>query len=397
LEKGGVMYIIGAKRTPIGRFLSSLASFKAPELGAIAIKGALEQSQVVKEKLDGVIMGHVCPAGLGQAPARQAQIKAGIPPEVPSLTVNKVCGSGLIAVVLAYQAIKAGDAQVMVAGGQESMSNVPYYLHGLRSGVRMGEVKLVDGMIYDGIWCAFEDVHMGMLAEFTAERSGITREMQDKFAYESHMKAVKATKEGRFKEEIIPITIPQKKGEPIIVDKDEGPREDTSLEKLAQLKPVFKENGTVTAGNASQISDGAAAVVVASEDFVKEYKIKPLARIKAYAVGSVEPKMLFYAPVKAIRKILDILKVNIDYFDLIEINEAFAAQVLADGKELEWDFKKVNIKGGGVALGHPIGASGARILVTLIYALKELNKRNGLAAICLGGGEAVAMAIEMCD
>jgi acetyl-CoA C-acetyltransferase len=397
LEKGGVMYIIGAKRTPIGRFLSSLASFKAPELGAIAIKGALEQSQVVKENLDGVIMGHVCPAGLGQAPARQAQIKAGIPPEVPSLTVNKVCGSGLIAVVLAYQAIKAGDAQVMVAGGQESMSNVPYYLHGLRSGVRMGEVKLVDGMIYDGIWCAFEDVHMGMLAEFTAERSGITREMQDKFAYESHMKAVKATKEGRFKEEIIPITIPQKKGEPIIVDKDEGPREDTSLEKLAQLKPVFKENGTVTAGNASQISDGAAAVVVASEDFVKEYKIKPLARIKAYAVGSVEPKMLFYAPVKAIRKILDILKVNIDYFDLIEINEAFAAQVLADGKELEWDFKKVNIKGGGVALGHPIGASGARILVTLIYALKELNKRNGLAAICLGGGEAVAMAIEMCD
>jgi acetyl-CoA C-acetyltransferase len=391
------MYIIGAKRTPIGRFLSSLASFKAPELGAIAIKGALEQSQVVKEKLDGVIMGHVCPAGLGQAPARQAQIKAGIPPEVPSLTVNKVCGSGLIAVVLAYQAIKAGDAKVMVAGGQESMSNVPYYLHGLRSGVRMGEVKLVDGMIYDGIWCAFEDVHMGMLAEFTAERSGITREMQDKFAYESHMKAVKATKEGRFKEEIIPITIPQKKGEPIIVDKDEGPREDTSLEKLAQLKPVFKENGTVTAGNASQISDGAAAVVVASEDFVKEYKIKPLARIKAYAVGSVEPKMLFYAPVKAIRKILDILKVNIDYFDLIEINEAFAAQVLADGKELEWDFKKVNIKGGGVALGHPIGASGARILVTLIYALKELNKRNGLAAICLGGGEAVAMAIEMCD
>lgn len=391
------MYIIGAKRTPIGRFLSSLASFKAPELGAIAIKGALEQSQVVKENLDGVIMGHVCPAGLGQAPARQAQIKAGIPPEVPSLTVNKVCGSGLIAVVLAYQAIKAGDAQVMVAGGQESMSNVPYYLHGLRSGVRMGEVKLVDGMIYDGIWCAFEDVHMGMLAEFTAERSGITREMQDKFAYESHMKAVKATKEGRFKEEIIPITIPQKKGEPIIVDKDEGPREDTSLEKLAQLKPVFKENGTVTAGNASQISDGAAAVVVASEDFVKEYKIKPLARIKAYAVGSVEPKMLFYAPVKAIRKILDILKVNIDYFDLIEINEAFAAQVLADGKELEWDFKKVNIKGGGVALGHPIGASGARILVTLIYALKELNKRNGLAAICLGGGEAVAMAIEMCD
>jgi acetyl-CoA C-acetyltransferase len=391
------MYIIGAKRTPIGRFLSSLASFKAPELGAIAIKGALEQSQVVKENLDGVIMGHVCPAGLGQAPARQAQIKAGIPPEVPSLTVNKVCGSGLIAVVLAYQAIKAGDAQVMVAGGQESMSNVPYYLHGLRSGVRMGEVKLVDGMIYDGIWCAFEDVHMGMLAEFTAERSGITREMQDKFAYESHMKAVKATKEGRFKEEIIPITIPQKKGEPIIVDKDEGPREDTSLEKLAQLKPVFKENGTVTAGNASQISDGAAAVVVASEDFVKEYKIKPLARIKAYAVGSVEPKMLFYAPVKAIRKILDILKINIDYFDLIEINEAFAAQVLADGKELEWDFKKVNIKGGGVALGHPIGASGARILVTLIYALKELNKRNGLAAICLGGGEAVAMAIEMCD
>ncbi|MCS7250060.1 MAG: acetyl-CoA C-acetyltransferase [candidate division WOR-3 bacterium] len=389
------MYIIGAKRTPIGRFLSSLASFKAPELGAIAIKGALEQSQIPPEKVNGVIMGNVCPAGLGQAPARQAQIKAGLSPEIPALTVNKVCGSGLISVVLACQAIKAGDAKVMVAGGQESMSNVPYYLHGLRMGVRMGEAKLVDGMIYDGIWCAFEDVHMGMLAEFTAERSGITREMQDKFAYESHMKAVKATKEGRFNEEIIPIVIPQKKGEPIIVKEDEGPRPDTSLEKLAQLKPVFKPDGTVTAGNASQISDGAAAVVVASEDFVKEYKLQPLAKIVAYAVGSVEPKMLFYAPVKAIRKILDVLKVDIDYFDLIEVNEAFAAQVLADGKELNWNWEKVNVKGGGVALGHPIGASGTRILVTLIYALKEIKKTKGLAAICLGGGEAVAMAIEV--
>lgn len=389
------MYIIGAKRTPIGRFLSSLASFKASELGAVAIKGALEQAGIPKEKVDGVIMGHVCPAGLGQAPARQAQIKAGLPPEIPSLTVNKVCGSGLISVVLACQAIKAGDAKVMISGGQESMSNVPYYLHGLRTGVRMGEIKLVDGMIYDGIWCPFEDVHMGILAEFTAEKSGITREMQDKFAYESHMKAVKATKEGRFNEEIIPITVPQKKGEPIVVKEDEGPRPDTSLEKLAQLRPAFKPDGTITAGNASQISDGAAAVIVASEEFVKEYKLKPLAKIVAYAVGSVEPKMLFYAPVKAIRKILDILKVNIDYFDLIEINEAFAAQVLADGKELNWDWNKVNVKGGGVALGHPIGASGTRILVTLIYALKEIKKTKGLAAICLGGGEAVAMAIEV--
>lgn len=387
--------ITGAARTPVGRFLGNLASLSAPQLGAIAIKAAIERSKIDPKNIDGVIMGHVCPAGLGQAPARQAQIKAGLSPEIPALTVNKVCGSGLIAVVLAAQQIKAGDAEVIVAGGQESMSNVPYYLYQLRSGNKMGDVKLKDGMIYDGIWCAFEDVHMGILGEFTAERSGITRQMQDEWAANSHRKAVEAIKAGKFKAEIAPVTIPQKKGEPIVVDTDEGPRPDTTLEALAKLRPAFKEGGTITAGNASSINDGAAAVVVMSKTAADKYGIQPLAKITGYAVASVEPKMLFYAPVKAVQKLTKLLGVDVNYFDLIEINEAFSSQTLADIQELNLDKNKVNVHGGAVALGHPIGASGARILVTLIYALKDRKLKKGLAVICLGGGESVAMSIEM--
>ncbi len=388
-------YIIGAARTAIGRFLGGLAALRAPELGAVAIKGALERAGIKPEDVDGVIMGNVCPAGIGQAPARQAAVKSGLPVEVPALTVNKVCGSGMIAVALACQQIKAGDARLVIAGGQESMSNVPYYLKTLRGGQKMGDAQLQDGMIYDGIWDYFGDVHMGALGDFTAHNSNISREEQDRWALRSHQNAVRAIKEGKFKAEIVPVQIPQKKGEPLIFETDEGPRADTTLEKLASLKPAFTKDGTVTAGNASSINDGAAALAIAREDFVKERGITPLARIVAYATGSVEPKMLFYAPIKAVQTLLKVQGVDINYFDLIEINEAFAAQVLADGKELGWDESRVNVNGGAIALGHPIGCSGARILVTLIYALKDRGLKKGLAAICLGGGEAVAMSIEL--
>lgn len=388
-------YIIGAARTPIGRFLGALASLRAPELGAVAIRAAVERAGINPQDVEGAIMGNVCPAGIGQAPARQAAIKAGLSPEIPALTVNKVCGSGMIAVALACQQIKAGDARVVVAGGQESMSNVPYYLKNLRAGQKMGDAQLQDGMIYDGIWDYFGNVHMGALADFTAQNSGITREAQDRWALRSHQQALAAIKAGKFKAEIAPVLIPQKKGEPLVVDTDEGPRADTSLEKLAVLKPAFTKDGTVTAGNASSINDGAAALVIAREDYIRERGVKPLARITAYATGSLEPKMLFYAPIKAVKTLLKIQGVDINYFDLIEVNEAFAAQVLADGKELGWNENVVNVNGGAIALGHPIGCSGARILVTLIYALKDRGLKKGLAAICLGGGEAVAMSLEL--
>ncbi len=388
-------FIVGAARTAIGRFLGGLASLRAPELGAVAIAAAVERAGVNPAEVEGVIMGNVCPAGIGQAPARQAAVKAGLPVEVPALTVNKVCGSGMIAVALACQQIKAGDARLVVAGGQESMSNVPYYLKSLRNGQKMGDAQLQDGMIYDGIWDYFGDVHMGALADFTAQNSKISREEQDRWALRSHTNAVQAIKAGKFKAEIAPVKIPQRKGEPVIFDTDEGPRADTTLEKLASLKPVFTKDGTVTAGNASSINDGAAALVLANEAFVKERGLKPLARVVAYATGSVEPKMLFYAPIKAVKTLLQIQGVDIDYFDLIEINEAFAAQVLADGKELGWNWDKVNVNGGAIALGHPIGCSGARILVSLIYALKDRGLKKGLAAVCLGGGEATAMSIEL--
>ncbi len=388
-------FIVGAARTAIGRFLGGLASLRAPELGAVAIKAALERAGVNPAEVDGMIMGNVCPAGIGQAPARQAAVKAGVPVEVPALTVNKVCGSGMIAVALACQQIKAGDARLVVAGGQESMSNVPYYLKTLRNGQKMGDAQLQDGMIYDGIWDYFGDVHMGALADFTAQNSQISREEQDRWALRSHTNAVNAIKAGKFKTEIAPVTIPQRKGEPVVIDTDEGPRADTTLEKLAALKPVFTKDGTVTAGNASSINDGAAALVVANENFIKERGVKPLARVVAYATGSVEPKMLFYAPIKAVQTLLKVQGVDIDHFDLIEINEAFAAQVLADGKELGWNWDKVNVHGGAIALGHPIGCSGARIIVTLIHALKDRGLKTGLAAACLGGGEATAISIEL--
>jgi len=387
--------ILGAARTAVGRFLGGLAPLRAPEIGAVAIKAALERSGAAPAEVEGVIMGNVCPAGIGQAPGRQAAVKAGLSPEIPAITVNKVCGSGMISISLACQMIKAGDAKLIVAGGQESMSNVPYYLKTLRNGNKMGDAKLQDGMIYDGLWDFFNDVHMGELGDFTAKNSGISREEQDEWAYRSHANAVAAIRAGKFKEEIVPVSIPQRKGDPVVVDTDEGPRADTTLEKLAKLKPVFTKDGTVTAGNASSINDGGAAVVVASGAYAKEKGLKPLARIVAYATGSVEPKMLFYAPVKAVRNLLEAQGVDVDYFDLIELNEAFASQVLADGKELGWNWDKVNVHGSGISMGHPIGASGCRIVVTLIHALKDRGLKKGLAAICLGGGEATALSIEL--
>lgn len=387
-------FIISAVRTPIGSFLGKLSSLSAPELGAIVLREAVSRAGIDPKIIDEVIMGNVVSAGLGQAPARQAQIKAGLPPEIPAITINKVCGSGLKAVMLAAQAIKAGDADVILAGGMESMSNSPYALQRARTGYRMGHGQLIDLMIFDGLWDSFENKHMGELGEFTAERSGITREMQDEFAFNSHQKAIRAIDNGWFKDEIVPVSVPQKKGEPILVDTDEGPRRDTSLEKLSQLKPAFKPDGTITAGNAPSVNDGASAVLVVSEEKVKELGLKPMAVITGYAVSAVEPKMLFYAPVEAVKKLLKYLGKNIDYFDLIEINEAFSAQVLADGKELGWDWERVNVHGGAVALGHPIGASGARILTTLLYAMKRRNAKTGLATLCLGGGSAVALSVE---
>lgn len=388
--------LAGMARTPMGKLLGTLGPVKAPQLGAVAIKAALQRAGVKAEQLSGVIMGNVCPAGIGQAPARQAAIAAGIPPEIGALTVNKVCGSGMMAAVLAAQQIKAGDAEIVMAGGQESMSNIPHYLYTMRNGVKLGDAKLVDGMIYDGLWCALNDVHMGMLAEFTAERSGITRQMQDEWSVGSNVKAAKAIADGKFKAEIVPVEIPQRKGPPKVIDTDEGPRGDSTLEGLGRLPPAFKrDGGTVTAGNASQISDGAAAMVVMARATADKLGVKPMARIMGYAIGSVEPKMLFYAPVKAVRKLCDGLKLNVNDFDLFEVNEAFAAQTLAGIKELEMNPDKVNVNGGAVALGHPIGCSGARVLVTLTHALQDRGLKRGLAAICLGGGEAVAMALEL--
>jgi acetyl-CoA C-acetyltransferase len=388
-------YIVGAARTAVGKFHGSLTALRAPEIGAVAIRAAVERSGANPAEVEGVVMGNVCPAGIGQAPARQAAVKSGLSPEIPALTVNKVCGSGMVAAALGCQMIKAGDARLVVAGGQESMSNVPYYLKQLRAGNKMGDVKLQDGMIYDGIWDYFGDVHMGVLGDFTASEAGVTREEQDKWAAGSHAKAVAAIKAGKFKAEIVPVSIPQKRGDPIVFDTDEGPRADTTFERLSALKPVFSKDGTVTAGNASSINDGGAAVVLADGAYVKEKGLKPLARVVAYATGSVEPKRLFFAPIKAITTLLNVQGVKIDHFDLIEINEAFASQVLADGKGLGWNWDKVNVNGGAISLGHPIGCSGARIIVSIIHALKDRGLKTGLCAACLGGGEATALSVEL--
>ena len=398
-DKSRTPVIVGAARTPIGKFLGALSPLSAPELGGIAIREALKRSKVPAEDVQEVIMGHVIQGGTGQAPARQAALKAGLPATVSAVTVNKVCGSGLKAVMLASQAIKAGDAQVIIAGGQESMSNAPYYVYGMRNGVKLTDQKMVDGMIKDGLWCASCDVHMGRHAEYTAKKADATREDQDEFAATSHRKAVSAIESGKFKSEIARVEIPGKKG-PTIVDTDEGPRKDTTAETLAKLRPAFPgKNGenddlSVTAGNASSLNDGAAALVVVSEEYAEAHNLEILGRITGYATGATKPEDLFFAPIKAVRNLMKKTGTQISDYDLIEANEAFAAQAIADGEELGWDWKRVNVNGGAIALGHPLGASGARVLTTLLYAMKERGAKKGLATLCLGGGDAVALSVE---
>ena len=391
--------IISATRTPIGRYLGALASVTAPELGAAAIREAVKRAGVGPEDVQEVIMGNVVQGGVGQAPARQAAIRSGLPAAVSAVTINKVCGSGLKAVMLAAQAIKAGDAQVIVAGGQESMSSAPHYLYGMRTGIKFGDQTLVDGVIRDGLWCSFCDVHMGGHAEYTARKASVTRQMQDEFAVRSHAKAVAAIDAGKFREEIVPVQIPGKKG-PTVVDTDEGPRRDTSLETLGRLRPAFASNGerpealTVTAGNASPMNDGASALVVTSEEYARAHGLTMMARITGYATGAVEPKELFFAPIEAVKRLMSRTGTRIGDYDLIEANEAFAVQAIADGNALAWDWDRVNVHGGAIALGHPIGASGARVLTTLLYAMRDRDEETGLATLCLGGGDAVALSVE---
>lgn len=393
-----VPVIVGAARTPIGRYLGGLASLSAPELGAIAIKAALQRSGVNPEAVQEVIMGHVLQGGTGQAPARQAMLKAGVPATASAVTVNKVCGSGLKAVMLAAQAIKAGDAQVIIAGGQESMSNAPHYVYGMRGGVKIGDQTMVDGMIKDGLWCPTCDVHMGSHAEYTATKAGVTRAQQDEFAASSHAKAVAAQAGGKFAAEIVPVEIPGKKG-PTVISADEGPRADTTVESLAKLRPAFPGRGdnstlTVTAANASSLNDGAAAVVVTSEAYAREHGLTILGRITAYATGANTPQDLFFAPITAVKNLMAKEGTSINDYDLIEANEAFASQALADGIGLGWDPNRVNVHGGAIALGHPIGASGTRVLVTLLHALADRGGKRGIATLCLGGGDAVALSVE---
>ncbi len=387
--------ILSAVRTPIGRYLGGLSSFSAPQLGAMVVREAVSRAGVDPAVVEEVILGQVVQGGSGQAPARQALIHAGLPPTIPALTINKVCGSGLKAVMLASQAIKAGDAECIVAGGQESMSTAPHYVFGMRGGIKAGNQTMLDGMIHDGLWDSFGCCHMGEYAEYTAEKAGVSREDQDRFAYESHRRAVEASAAGKFKAEILPVQVPGKAG-PTTLAADEGPRKDTSVESLAKLKPAFrKEQGTVTAGNAPGLNDGASALVVTSLAFAKAHGLTPLARVTGYATGGGEPREIFFAPVHAVRNLMARARTTIGDYDLIEANEAFAVQALADGRELGWDWDRVNVHGGAVALGHPIGASGARVLTTLLYALRDRGGSTGLATLCLGGGNAVALSVEM--
>ena len=386
--------IVSAARTPIGSFNGSLAPFSAPELGAIAIRAAVERAGIKPEQVDEVIMGNVLQAGLGQNPARQAAIKAGLPVETPSLTINKVCGSGLKAVNLAAQAILAGDADIIVAGGMESMTNAPFVLDKARWGYRMGDGKFIDVMIKDGLWDAFNNYHMGITAENVAEQYGLTREAQDEAAAASQQKAVAAIEAGAFKEEIVPVVIKGKKGDTVF-DTDEYPRAGTTAEALAKLKPAFKKDGTVTAGNASGINDGGSAVVVMSRDKADELGLKPLAKIIGYGSGGVDPSVMGLGPVPATKQALKKAGITVEALDLIEANEAFAAQWLAVGKELGFDASKINVNGGAIALGHPIGASGNRILVSLLYAMKKRGAKRGLATLCIGGGQGAATIVEL--
>ena len=385
--------IVSACRTAVGRYLGGLSSLSAPALGAIAVREAVRRAGVDPASIDEVILGQVLQGGSGQAPARQAMIHAGIDGVVPALTINKVCGSGLKAVMLAAQAIKAGDARCMIAGGQESMSSSPHYLYGYRGGIKAGNQTVVDGMIHDGLWDSFGNNHMGEYAEYTASKADISRADQDAFALESHRKAVAAQQAGRFGDEIVPVEIAGRKGS-VTVAADEGPRADTSLEALAALKPAFVKEGTVTAGNAPGLNDGAAATVVTSLEFARANGLKPLARITGYATGGGEPRDLFFAPILAVQNLMKKTGTSIGDFDLIEANEAFAVQALANGRALGWDWDRVNVNGGAIAIGHPIGASGARVLTTLLHAMQGRDVTTGLATLCLGGGNAVALSVS---
>ncbi|HTC67211.1 MAG TPA: acetyl-CoA C-acetyltransferase [Candidatus Acidoferrum sp.] len=388
--------ILSAVRTPVGKFQGGLSSFSAVELGSKVVAEAIRRADLAPKQIDEAILGNVVQAGLGQNPARQAALKGGCDPRVAALTINKVCGSGLKAVALAAQAVQLGESEIVLAGGMESMSNCPYLLPQARTGYRIGDGKLIDSMIHDGLWDAYEDFHMGMTGELVAEKYSISREEQDRFAFESHQKAVRARKSCFFEAQILPMEVPQKKGPPIVIKYDESPREDTSMEALAKLKPAFKKDGTVTAGNAPGTNDGAAALIVTSERHAQSLGKKPVARIVAQAVSGVEPKWVMMAPVDAVEKLLR--KTGWDRnkdVDLIELNEAFAVAAIAVTRQLRLDSEKVNVNGGAVAIGHPIGASGARILVTLLYELQRRNLRRGIAALCLGGGNAVAVALEM--
>ena len=386
--------ILSAVRTPIGRYLGGLSSFTAPQLGALVIRDAVARAGIDVGEVESVIMGQVVQGGSGQAPARQAQIHAGLNPATPAVTINMVCGSGLKAVMLASQAVKAGDAECIVAGGQEAMSAAPHYVYGMRSGIKAGNQTMVDGMIHDGLWDSFGCCHMGEYAEYTAEKAGVSRADQDAFAYDSHRKAIAAIDGGKFKAEILPVPVPGKS--PVTVSTDEAPRRDTTAETLAKLKPAFrKDGGTVTAGNAPGLNDGASALVVTSLAFAKAHGLTPLAKVTGYSTGGGEPRDLFFAPVLAVRSLMEKTGTRISDYDLIEANEAFAVQALADGRELGWDWSRVNVNGGAVALGHPIGASGARVLTTLLYALRDRGGSTGLATLCLGGGNAVALSVEL--
>jgi acetyl-CoA C-acetyltransferase len=388
-------YIIAACRTPIGKFQGALASMPATKLGAIAVGEAVKRAGVPADKIDEVIMGNVLSAGLGQAPARQAALVGGLPPTVAALTINKVCGSGLKAVMLADQAIRAGDASAIVAGGMENMSRAPYLLPGAREGWRFGDKQVIDSMQRDGLWCAFKDVPMGSEADYIAATRSVNRADQDAFALESHRRALAAQESGAFTDEIVPVGVPDKKRGEILVDRDEGPRADSTSESLAKLKPSFSADGTVTPGNSSQISDGAAAVVVVNEAIARESNSPIKAKIIATATSGVAPKELFIAPVSAMEKVLQKAGLKVSDIDLFELNEAFAAQSLACMRPLGLDAAKTNVNGGAIALGHPIGASGARVLVTLLYALKHRGLKRGLTSLCLGGGNAVAMIVEL--
>jgi acetyl-CoA C-acetyltransferase len=387
--------IISAVRTPTGKFQGTLAPFKATELGAMVVREAVRRAGVKPEVVDEVIMGCVIQAGLGQNPARQAALHGGIPFGVSAVTINKVCGSGLKAVMMASQSVQLGDAEVVVAGGMESMTNAPYLIPDARKGYRLGNGVLVDSMVHDGLWCAFENYHMGNTGEVVAERYHVTRQDQDQYALNSHRKAAAAIKAGRFKDEILPVEIPQKKGSPLLFDTDESVREDTSIDALAKLKPAFKkEGGTVTAGNAPGVNDGASALVVTSLERARAMGVEPMARIVAQATSGIQPELVMMAPVEAITKVLKKAGWSLDEVDLIELNEAFSVQAVAIINELKLDPERVNVNGGAVALGHAIGQSGSRLLTTMLYELKRRNARRGLVALCLGGGNAVAMAVE---